>query len=254
MLKADEMSWHSALKKITPYVYKILTPQGTGTGSQILYQNNKPFCGIATAYHVIEHSIEWKEPIKITHFESNKTIFLEEKDYIIFPFVKEDLAFILFDKNKFSKIKKDGLKLVEEKMILNQGVETGWCGFPSVSINNLCFFTGHVSCCLKSEASYLIDGVAIHGVSGGPAFYIPGSGGDPTLCGIVSQYIPNWSSGKPLPGVCVVRTVESYHKLLSELKTMDQAKEEAEEIVKKQKEEIAKKREMKPTKEKKESP
>ena len=89
--------------------------------------------------------------------------------------------------------------------------------------NDLCFFTGHVSSWLANEESYLIDGVAINGVSGGPAF-----SNDPEFCGVVTAYIPNRATGESLPGVCLVRDVAPYEAKLNELQSLEEAQSESE--------------------------
>jgi hypothetical protein len=89
---------------------------------------------------------------------------------------------------------------------LNPGVETGWLGFPAVAPFNLCFFCGHISAWLENDEAYLVDGVAINGVSGGPAF-VQDDQENPTIIGLVTEYRPNFASGAPLPGVSLVRSI-----------------------------------------------
>lgn len=93
---------------------------------------------------------------------------------------------------------------------VRQGIQIGWCGFPAVAPNDLCFFAGHISAHLKDRRSYLVDGVAINGVSGGPAFVRSNSSYPVDVCGVVTAYIPNRATGETLPGVCWVQDVSSY--------------------------------------------
>jgi hypothetical protein len=72
----------------------------------------------------------------------------------------------------------------------------------------------------------LVDGVAINGVSGGPAF-LPVDKDQFILGGMVSAYIPNRATGESLPGVCVVRSIGPYQEMLKEFKTIEQAQIEA---------------------------
>jgi hypothetical protein len=59
------------------------------------------------------------------------------------------------------------------------------------------FFHGHVSGYLKEPPTYLVDGVAIDGVSGGPAF-----DNRCHIIGLVSSYLPNKIDEKTiLPGL-----------------------------------------------------
>jgi hypothetical protein len=224
----SQNNWYTKLNLIRSYIFKISTPQGSGTGFQI-FTNNNDMCGVATAYHVIAHAYEWEEPIKITHFESGMSRLLKVSDIrIIFVYPEKDLAFIIFPKNDMP-LKTDALKLIDSKTTLNQGVEIGWCGFPSVAPNDSCFFVGYVSCNVANQEYYLVDGVAINGVSGGPAFYIDAATNEARICGVISAYIPNRATGEVLPGVCVVRSVEPYHETLMKLKSFDEANEKAKE-------------------------
>ena len=89
-------------------------------------------------------------------------------------------------------------------------------------MQNLCFFSGRVSCAIESESAYLVDGVAINGVSGGPTLWL---GHDNFLCiGVVSAYIPNRATGEPLPGLAVVREITQFHEVIKNLKSLDDAR------------------------------
>jgi hypothetical protein len=224
----SQINWHENLGKIRPYIFKITTPGGSGTGF-LIFSNRKGLCGVATAYHVIAHAYEWDETIKLTHQESGKVTTLKavtNRPIIVYP--DKDLAFIIFSKSDLPL--QDGIPgLIESRQILNQGVPIGWCGFPVLAPNDLCFFSGSISCYLSIEGSYLVDGVAIHGVSGSPAFYIDEKTGDPKICGVISDYFPNRSTGQSLPGLSKIRSVEPYQATLSGLKSIDEAAEKAQE-------------------------
>ena len=214
--------WAVALRHIKPYVFKITTPSGSGTGFQISYSAKKSLCGIATALHVVDHSHEWEEPIKITHHESGKSVTLRHDARAVFTYPDKDLAFILFSKGDIPA-QTSLLSLMAEKKNLRQGVQMAWCGFPAVASSHLCFFTGHVSAYLSDSKSYLADGVAINGVSGGPAFALR-KADKPYLIGVVSAYIPNRATGEALPGVCVIRSVTPYQPMLKAISSLDEAK------------------------------
>lgn len=226
--------YFEALDEIKPFVFRILTPRGRGTGFQIMYSKNTNLCGIATAYHVIAHEHEWEHPIKVQHYQSGKSLVLKHTQRAIAYYPDKDLAFILFPKADLP-LKTEALRLIDEGKRLAQGHETGWCGFPAVAPDELCFFAGHISCYLKQENSYLIDGVAINGVSGGPAFYISQTN-ELKICGVISAYIPNMATGEALPGVSVVRSVKSYHAMLNNLKSLEDAIKKAKAAEERQKE------------------
>lgn len=235
--KKLSQDWFVTLDSILPYVFEILTPQGSGTGFQ-LFVNKGGLCGIATAHHVINHSHEWGEPIKIIHHKSQKEKLLKEESRAIFIFADQDLAFIVFNRGDLP-IEVNSPEMIDPKANVKQGVEIGWCGFPAVAPpHKLCFFAGHVSCYLATDASYLVDGIAIHGVSGGPAFYYSTSG-KPKICGVISAYRANRVTGEALPGLSIVRSVESYRATLEKLKSLEDAEEKVEEQKKQQSPEIA---------------
>ena len=213
-----QREWYNIVEKLTPYVVRIWTPQGSGTGFFVSCSKNTPLCAVATADHVINHAHYWEEPIRIEHISSGKTLFLRQGDRAINTNPATDTAAIIFER-KDVVVPGDGVPLTPKDQHFKPGVEIGWLGFPAIPRANLCFFSGRISAWIEPENAYLVDGVAINGVSGGPAFII----GD-MLIGVVSSYIPNRATGEPLPGLAVVRGVNQYHELAQEFETMDQAK------------------------------
>jgi len=189
-------SWHVLVEKILPYVVKIETPSGHGTGFLCLYNETSTLCGIATAHHVIEDADQWLQPIRLRHYHSNKTTLLKEQDRFIFGNSDSDSAVILFEPSVLD-FPKDLIPLLPSDKVLKIGVEVGWVGFPSVEPNTLCFFSGNISARQGHRHSYLIDGVAINGVSGGPVFYAPTKEdtGPPSIIGAIAAYIPNRTAG-----------------------------------------------------------
>lgn len=222
-------SWHKAINQLRPFLFKISTPNGAGTGFQIHYVRNKQIYVISTAYHVIKHAFEWEEPIRLTHFQSKENILLKVGNREIIPYPDKDLAFILFNNsNSKMNLRQENLDSISPGKHLIQGVDIGWAGFPSVAPDELCFFSGFISACIERKMIYLIDGVAINGVSGGPAFSINPTTDKPIIAGVTTQYIPNRATGEALPGVCVAVHLEPYQKMLSEIRSWDDAGKEAE--------------------------
>jgi hypothetical protein len=124
------------------------------------------------------------------------------------------------------------LSLFEAGSRLLEGVEIGWIGFPAVAPNTVCFFHGHISAWLENDEAYLVDGVAINGVSGGPAFIQTDEAS--VIVGIVTEYRPNIATGSPLPGVSLIRAINplsrhyaSKQKELETAKVQDIPKEES---------------------------
>ena len=209
--------WFNSMDAFRGSMFRIETPSGHGTGFLLFLSDS--ICGIATADHVVAHAHTWQQPMRIVHHESEGTRFLDSNERAVLTKPRFDLAFLLFPPNDL-KLEVPKFELIESGKRMKQGVELGWCGFPAVASSELCFFTGHVSSWLQKEKSYLVDGVAINGVSGGPAFTT-----ENILAGLVSAYVPNRATGEALPGVCVIRDVKPFHEDLKELRSIDEAKE-----------------------------
>jgi len=137
---------------------------------------------------------------------------------VIFIDEAMDTAVVAFEREAFP-LPLEPLNMLQEEANLKVGNEIGWLGFPGGE--ELCFFSGRVSAWLESPRSYLVDGVAIHGVSGGPAFFV--YEGDALLIGVVSMYIPNRATGEVLPGLSVVRDVQQVRAIATGLQTFEEA-------------------------------
>lgn len=219
--------WHQAVEIITPYIVRITTPQYLGTGFQITYASNNDICAIATAAHVIEHADDWQEPIRIQHMGSEESLLVLESDRAIILDLERDTAVILMNRNNLP-MPASSPQMIEQGQYLKVGNDIGWLGFPAVSQSDMCFFGGRVSAWRESDNAYLVDGVAINGVSGGPAFFINDE--VPEIIGVVSAYVPNRESGEALPGLAVVQGVEQFHELAPTFKSLEQAKRDGESI------------------------
>jgi len=184
--------------------------------------------GIATAYHVIAHAYEWEEPIKLIHAETGRQIVLRVSDRFILANPLRDAAVIVLF-NQDTAYPREELSLVPEDKHLKPGIPLGWVGYPAVAPDDLSFFSGSVSCFLGSQLAYLVDGVAINGVSGGPAFSVI-SGEEIDLVGVVSAYIPNRATGENLPGVCFVVGMHSFYDSIKTIKSVEDARLKAVEM------------------------
>ncbi len=213
--------WASALSEVRKYVYLIETPRATGTGFLLSPDIHGHFLAIATAFHTISQAHKWREPLKITHIASGKDVFLEYSDRFVFEDARKDIALIVVFNNRIEH-QKQRLRSIPDDRVLREGVQIGWCGFPCVAPRILCFFTGYVSAWLPDEEAYLVDGVAINGVSGGPVFRLIDDE-QPSLIGLVTEYRPNLSNGSPLPGVSLVRAISSISPLARLLREAEAA-------------------------------
>lgn len=221
------MSWTAVYKMIQPYIVRIRTPSGYGTGFLFAYGANRTVCAFATAAHVVDHAQEWDEPIRITHHGSGSTVLLNAKERAILVDSSRDTASIV-TANVGMNLPDELLMLVPANEMKLVGVEVGWVGFPCVAPSRLCFFSGRVSAAIDPGDSYLLDGVAINGVSGGPVFAeYPAD--TPQLMGTVSAYISNRATGESLPGLLKVQDLTAVHEVIQRLNSLGEAqKKEAE--------------------------
>jgi len=220
----SQIEWHAALDRVEGYVAKIATPSGFGTGFVFAYSGGGTICCIATAAHLIGQAHLWEEPLRVTHHSSGKSVLLHAADRAVFLDEKVDSAALVFQKGDLP-FPPELLPVTPTGKVMRIANEVGWVGFPVMSQHNLCFFSGRTSCWLAQEEAYLVDGVVINGVSGGPAFW-PGVDGQVYLVGIVSAYIPNTQSGASLPGLGVVRHVRQLQETISLIQSLEQAQQQ----------------------------
>jgi len=222
-LEKLSFEWSNAVEVITPHVVRISTPEGSGTGFLISNGATSGVCGIATAAHVIDHAHYWEEPIRIEHFESSQSIVVRRDQRAIFLDEARDTAALLFYRANVPLPPKP-LPLAPKDMFLKVGSQIGWLGFPAVSAISLCFFAGNVSAWVQEQSAYLVVGVAINGVSGGPAFHLTGMDAMPVVViGLVTAYVPNRATAEVLPGLSVVRDVTQYHQLAPTFASLEKA-------------------------------
>lgn len=230
------MNWNQIVSKVTPYIVKIETPMGNGTGFLCFYNEDKSLCGVSTALHVVDYAEEWQQPIRLTHHESKHNKLLKESDRFIFTNWKTDSAIILFPKSDFP-FPEDVIKLLPIESPITIGNEVGWLGFPAIDPYTLCFFSGNISARKEERKAYLIDGVAINGVSGGPVVYTTDTEGI-QIVGIITAYQANRQSGDALPGLSIAQDVSYFHEVIQQIKSLDDAKRKKSEIEEKIEKEI----------------
>ena len=220
------MNWNEVVEKVTPHVVKIETTHGYGTGFLCGYTSAKrgaQFCLITTAGHVVSRANKWRGPIRIHHSVSGEISFLSNAKRTAIIDEKKDSAVLLIDTSDLGKIKmpKEPIKLRPIEKSLKIGVEVGWLGFPAITEKTLCFFSGSVSAIQEKRGAYLIDGVAIPGVSGGPVLYA-----DPTegvqIVGFITAY---WAKKEQL-GLSVAQDVSHSHSIAEVIKRIEARRKE----------------------------
>jgi len=216
------MGWATCYENVLPYVFAIETPEGAGSGVFFMYNDTKTYAAVATAAHVVDHADTWKLPIKLRNHNTGKELFLKDDDRVLFVDRRRDTAAIMFLASLL-ELPQEVLPLMAANKYKPIGTEIAWVGYPSIAHPNLCFFSGRVSAFLMSDDSYLIDGVAINGVSGGPVFSLSDKD-QPMLLGTVSAYMPNRIRGDALPGLLRVQDVTTFHETINTVKSIDDAR------------------------------
>ncbi|MBK5275338.1 MAG: hypothetical protein JJE30_09845 [Desulfuromonadales bacterium] len=227
------MNWDQVVQKVTPYIVKIETPSCSGTGFLCAYNDDYSWCGIATALHVVSNADEWQQPIKIHNHNFSKTAFLPVDQRVIFTEYKTDSAMI-FIKSSELELPDSLIPLRPIDTRINIGAEVGWLGFPAIEPYTLCFFAGNVSARRDDLKSYLIDGVAINGVSGGPVIYNTATDGV-QIVGVMTAYRANRAHGDSLPGLSIAQDVSHSHDVIQQVRSFDDANRKKREIEESQK-------------------
>lgn len=224
------MNWNEIVDKITPYIVKIETPEGHGTGFLYLYNEERNLAGIATASHVVKNADDWQQPIRVRHYSSKKTAFFKESERVIFTDEDTDSAVILCPLTDL-ELPQTLIPLFPTDRMLEIGMEVGWLGFPALEASTLCFFSGNISARRETRKSYFIDGVAINGVSGGPVMFASPTAGI-QIVGIVSAYFANRTGAGVYPGLLVAQDVSHFHGVTQYIQSIDEAKRKKDEIAK----------------------
>lgn len=90
------IDWHKAIKLLSPYIVKVSTPEGSGTGWLVSRSTTTDVRAIATAAHVVDHAHYWEEPIRLLHIHSGKSVVLRAFDRAVIIDNELDSAAILF--------------------------------------------------------------------------------------------------------------------------------------------------------------
>ena len=195
------MNWTNRVEIMRPHVVRITTPVGSGTGFILHIDEKENKLTIATASHVVRDAAAWKQVIDIHHdaFEKPITAWASKRQVLLHP--RFDSACVTVDLPKVRKdtFPNEPIEHVPFEIAVPSGEEVGWLGYPGIiSSQRPCFFSGHIS--VFANSRYFIDGVAIPGVSGGPAFRWSRSEKKLQILGSVSAY---QRGGEAFPGLMV---------------------------------------------------
>jgi hypothetical protein len=215
------MHWSDAVNRTLANIVKIDTPTGHGTGFLCFYNEGKTICAIATAGHVVHHADKWMEPIRVYNHDCSQSILLTAKERQVTMGNMSDSALILFTKDRGELFQEDPIPLLNEEFALRVGTEVGWLGFPTLEPDTPCFFSGNISARQDHKNAYLIDGVAINGVSGGPVLYIDDED-VLKIVGTVSAYRMNRTTGETLPGLLIAQDLSLFHGVMTRVRSVDE--------------------------------
>ena len=207
-----KVEWSMAVHQMMGNLVRIETHgDGHGSGFIIPPPTNTPGnCCVLTAYHVIKLAYDTGATITIKN-SAGQSIDLPSLLRNVFYIKERDQAIIGFNApTEFGALRT--VHFLSHDYHCNPGVELGWLGFPRLAKDIPCFLSGRISAYLPEEEAYLIDGVSIHGISGGPAFYCDNDG-KVVLAGIVTNYYPNEVNNQAWPGLAMFRTINPLMEL-----------------------------------------
>ncbi len=199
--KYKSKPWHMVVDQVMSSVFHLNAGDSAGTCFLVSLgtdsQNLHTFAMFATAWHVLENLQGSSAGIEIISADKSK-VFSSKTHKTVFSRMgtTSDAALIMVEV---------GQELTQDNLLpimpfgdqLARGSEIGWLGFPGLFNAEPCFFLGVISGYLNDPPTYLVDGVAVNGVSGGPAFDDRAH-----LIGLVSAYIPNKvDEATTLPGL-----------------------------------------------------
>ncbi len=201
-----ELSWDQAVDEVSKATFNLLAGDRVGTCFLVSLgarEADKTYAfALVTAWHVVSELIEDAENISLVPANKKDPLLLNREDCAIYRCGPDyfDTALIIGKESKPIFSIKDLLPLFPLESMLARGAEVGWLGFPGFVGPELCFFRGVISGYVIDPPAYLVDGVAIKGVSGGPVF-----NNRAHIIGFVSSYIPSRvDSATTLPGLMTV--------------------------------------------------
>ena len=199
-----ERPWPEVITQIEPLVYQVHAGKALGTAFAVSVTG--PADGghhtmFATAWHVIKDIVQTTDPLELIRSDGTPLSKLTTGPVAVYPVGPPECdTALICAPTREPLVEPSALLAMPLETMLPRGADVGWLGFPGLVYPELCFFRGVVSGYSERPPIYLIDGVAINGVSGGLAFDRTG-----LLIGLVSAYVPNQvDERRTLPGLMIL--------------------------------------------------
>lgn len=206
-----ELLWYEAVDRFEKSVFNINAGSSAGTGIVVSIgydrQTSDAYATIATAWHVLSSLPQTSDDIRLTSTNKTKVLSSDKNQMVFHPLGESryDTGLIIVNTGEPLLKESELLPIFPHDSVLARGADVGWLGFPGLAEHELCFFHGFISGYLNDPPTYLVDGVAVHGVSGGPVF-----DNRAHLIGMVSAYIPNRIDRQTtLPGLLAITPINA---------------------------------------------
>jgi hypothetical protein len=198
--KYPRLRRYEVAERVAKATFRVYTSRSMGTAFLLMLGKGKDggySAVLATAWHVVEDVVRGTT-LRVCDQFGKEIARSQDRNITVIQIGKGLDSAVVVITSKDEIFSQDLLlPLVPFDAQLRVGTEIGWMGYPGIVEPELCFFQGHVAGSLKNPYGYLVDGVAINGVSGGPVF-----DDRCQLAGLVSAYLPNRIDlDTTLPGV-----------------------------------------------------
>ena len=214
-----ERTWREAVEAIEPSVIRVLTPYGSGSGFLAARSREGNLVGIATAARVIAAAHFSQQTIRLQYGGSTNKLPLSPADRAVLLDPGQDTAVIVAPGSTVP-LPDLALPIAPGQAPLKPGTDIAWMGYPSIPDSGLCCFGGEVTGWIRG--CYLVSGIPISGMVGGPAFYLGAAG--PVLLGVMTLYAASGVTEASVAGLSAVRVISAWHDLVDQLRSLDEAK------------------------------
>lgn len=215
VVKKESLLWERAYKDIQNHTFRLQLDKVSGTGfyfANAVRSDGSKEITIGTAFHVVADTLK-DTSMRIWTLEGYFDVpyAIWHKDLIVSP--DFDLAFFSLPSSSYEYVPDTPVMMYIGTLPV--GCEIAWCGYPQICISRLCLFHGYVSTIIQNQNDYLLDGVAINGISGGPAFILQDDDQSPLVCGLITEYRPNkLDENTCLPGLTYLRNINSIYRYM----------------------------------------